>query len=176
MAYSDKKEHRGKAYSGMRVGGVHRWNYPDGIWKERKLTPSRWEISFTSHKQRRAKAPQGSGAETGSGYHWYILAHQWARKLDANTYATFMEGSKHLIAFRKPAWSGWNTQFRNQRSASQRVLKVLEEELKAQREVAAAEEPWDLPMFARLGRPSAKEEQAREVLTALAPEAPEVLA
>jgi len=63
--YAEAKEFEGKKYHGMRVGGIHRWSYPDGTWKERKTTPSDWEIVFTSHKHRLRRAPKGSGAETG---------------------------------------------------------------------------------------------------------------
>ena len=127
MAYGDEKQHRGAPYRGMRVGGVHRWSYPDGRWTERKVTPQRWEVSFTSRKQRRARAPEDSGAEVGSGYHWLIVAHQWAGKLDANTYATHMEGTKHLVSFRKPGWQGWTTQQRGHTSARLRTIMALEE-------------------------------------------------
>lgn len=127
MSYKEKKEHEGKTYRGMRVGGRHRWRYADGTWREEKATPDRWAFSYAAHKHRHARAPQGSGAEPGSGYHWLILAHQWVEKEDANTYATFMEGEKRLIAFRKPAWEQWNTQFGNQPSARERTVRALEE-------------------------------------------------
>ncbi|HEX2065594.1 MAG TPA: hypothetical protein VHI93_02170, partial [Candidatus Thermoplasmatota archaeon] len=94
--YGDVKEFRGKAYHGMKVGGVHRWDYPDGYWEERKVDPQRWEVMFRSLKRRKGKAPRGSGAGVGSGYHWLIVAHQWVHKLDDNTYSTLMEGSKYL--------------------------------------------------------------------------------
>lgn len=150
MAYEDKKEFEGRAYSGMRVGGIHRWNYPDGSWHERKVEPSRWRFTFTSHKHRRARAPEGSGAGVGSAYHWYVTAHQWVEKQDANTYATMMEGEKHLLGFRKPEWREWNTQFKNQRSSRERLIRVLEGMLEELREVQAMENPWDLPMFDEL--------------------------
>ncbi|MEA3143351.1 MAG: hypothetical protein QOG31_675 [Thermoplasmata archaeon] len=115
--YGDAKEFHGKAYHGMKVGGVHRWDYPDGYWEESKLDPQRWEVMFRSLKRRRGKAPRGSGAGVGSGYHWLIVAHQWVHKLDANTYSTILEGHKYLVAFKKPDWGKWNTQFRNQKGA-----------------------------------------------------------
>ena len=127
MAYGDEKQHKGASYRGMPVGGVHRWTYPDGQWTERKVTPQRWEVAFTSRKQRRARAPEDSGAEVGSGYHWLIVAHQWAGKLDANTYATHLEGTKHLVSFRKPGWQGWTTQQRGHTSARLRTIMALEE-------------------------------------------------
>lgn len=127
MAYGDEKDFQGAHYRGMKVGGVHRWTYPDGKWTERKVTPQRWQVAFTSLKRRRAKAPESSGAEVGSGYHWLIVAHQWAGKLDANTYATHLEGTKHLVSFRKPGWRGWTTQQRGHTSARLRTILALEE-------------------------------------------------
>lgn len=125
--YGDPKEFQGRQYHGMKVGGVHKWTYPDGVWEERKLDPQRWEVTFRSLKRRRTRAPRGSGAGVGSGYHWLIVAHQWAHKLDANTYATLMEGHKYLVAFKKPDWGKWNTQFRHQKGARAKTLKALQD-------------------------------------------------
>jgi hypothetical protein len=127
MLYGDAKEFHGKQYHGMRVGGVHRWDYPDGVWEEQKLDTGRWKVAFRSLKRRRSKAPRGSGAGVGSGYHWLIVAHQWVRKLDANTYSTVMEGHKYLVSFKKPDWGKWNTQFRNQKGARAKTIKCLQD-------------------------------------------------
>lgn len=127
MAYADEKEHEGQPYRGMKVGGLHLWTYPDGKWTERKVTPQQWDVAFTSLKRRRRRAPEGSGAEVGSGYHWLIVAHQWAGKTDANTYATHLEGSKHLLSFRKPGWKGWTTQQAGHKSARARTIAILEQ-------------------------------------------------
>lgn len=127
MAYGEEKESGGLRYRGMRVGGVHRWTYPDGKWTERKVTPQRWDVAFTSRKVRRNKAPDNSGAEVGSGYHWLVVAHQWVGKMDDNTYATHLEGTKHLLAFRKAGWQGWTTQQRGHTSARLRAIMALEE-------------------------------------------------
>lgn len=129
MAYQDPKEHAGRSYHGMKVGGTHRWSYPDGEWKEKKLEPNRWHVEFTSLKRRKRRAPRGSGAELGSGYHWLVVAHQWVTKLDANTYATQMEGEKYLIAFKKPDWGGWNTELRGRKGARQKTIQALEDAL-----------------------------------------------
>jgi frataxin-like iron-binding protein CyaY len=129
--YGEAKEFKGRSYHGMKVGGVHRWTYPDGQWTERKVQPDRWDITYTSLKRRNRKAPRGSGAEVGSGYHWFITAHQWVEKVDANTYATHLEGSKYLVAFRKPDWPVWNTQFRNaKRRARERTVAALQDAIR----------------------------------------------
>ena len=128
MAYAGEKTYGSAKYHGMKVGGVHHWTYPDGQWTERKVAPDQWDFTFTSLKRRNRKAPAGSGAEVGSGYHWLIIAHQWVDKLDANTYATQLEGRKHLLAFRKPDWPLWNTQFRNARQgARERTIAALKD-------------------------------------------------
>lgn len=128
MTYSDEKTYGSAKYHGMKVGGVHHWTYPDGQWSERKVKPDRWEVGFTSLKRRNRHAPSGSGAEVGSGYHWLIVAHQWVDKVDANTYATRLEGCKYLVAFKKPDWPVWNTQFRNaKRHAKEKTIVALQD-------------------------------------------------
>jgi frataxin-like iron-binding protein CyaY len=129
--YGEAKEFKGRAYHGMKVGGTHHWTYPEGQWTERKVQPDRWDVTYTSLKRRNKKAPRNSGAEVGSGYHWFITAHQWVEKLDANTYATHLEGSKYLVAFKKPDWPVWNTQFRNaKRHARERTIAALRDAIR----------------------------------------------
>jgi hypothetical protein len=36
--YNEYKEFKGRKYTGMRVGGTHRWYYDKGEWKETKST------------------------------------------------------------------------------------------------------------------------------------------
>src|ERR1051325_1156736 len=167
-AYGDPKQADGRAYRGMRVGGVHRWTYPDGKWTEQKVAPDRWRVTYTSLKRRRARAPAGSGAEVGSGYHWFLVAHQWADKLDANTYATHLEGAKYLVSFRKPGWKGWSTEMRGHKGARQRTIAILEDALAR---LKAGEEAGDLerPFSAEAMMELAKVFQA-EVVRPLQPE------
>src|SRR5262245_60283520 len=89
-SYDTFKQFEGKRYTGMAIGRGHKWRYDEGDWIERKLTPDKWEIHFTSVKRRRGHAPEGSGVPVGTEYHWYILADQTAKKLDANNYSTEM--------------------------------------------------------------------------------------
>jgi len=129
VAYDDLKEFGGKVYSGMPVGGEHRWEYPDGIWLERKVAPDRWTFTFSSLKRRARSAPEGSGAPVGTGYHWFILAHQKVRKLDRDTYETFMEGVKFKIAHRRPHWRYWSTEYQDQEPEKEILIRILEEYL-----------------------------------------------
>ena len=42
--YNEYKDFEGKKYTGMRVGGTHQWYYDKGEWKEKKITPDKWEL------------------------------------------------------------------------------------------------------------------------------------
>ncbi|MGZ3881900.1 MAG: hypothetical protein ACXVBF_11205 [Flavisolibacter sp.] len=97
-SYNEFKNFEGQQYSGMKVGRSHRWHYDKGEWKETKITPDLWEISYAVTKRRVGKAPEGSGVPVGTEYHWYILAHQNVRKLDANDYTTSLTGLKFKLA------------------------------------------------------------------------------
>jgi hypothetical protein len=127
MGFDDIKLHGAQRYSGMRVGGRHEWDYTDGRWSETKIAPDQWDFSFRSTKRRRRHAPPGSGAPEGTGYHWLVLAHQRVRKLDEDTYATFMEGSKWKVAHKRPQWGRWSSEYPQARRARQRVVDILEE-------------------------------------------------
>jgi hypothetical protein len=74
--YNKFKTFQGKEYTGMQVGRSHKWNYDAGVWKETKITPDLWTISYAVTKRRAGKAPEGSGVPVGTGYHWYIFSHQ----------------------------------------------------------------------------------------------------
>lgn len=129
MAFDGVKAFEGRPYSGMRVGGEHRWIYPGGRWSERKVAPDRWEFAFDSLKERETSAPAGSGATVGTEYHWYLLAHQWVRKLDADAYATHMEGMKHKVAHKRAHWRRWNCEYPDQVPERDRLVAILEESL-----------------------------------------------
>ena len=113
----DLKEFQGKVYSGMSIGGEQLWEYPCGIWQERKAAPDRWVFTFRSQKRRTRAAPAGSGAPVGTRYHWFILAHMKVRKLDKDTYETSMEGVKYKVAHKRPTGG---TGARNTRITTQR--------------------------------------------------------
>src|SRR4051812_32934101 len=89
-SYNSYKFYNGKQYTGMKVGRGITWHYDEGVWKDKKISPDKWNISFEVKKRRAGHAPKGSGAPVGTEYHWYILAHQLVKKLDANTYSTAM--------------------------------------------------------------------------------------
>lgn len=134
MAYDDLKEFQGRPYSGMSVGGEHEWIYPNGRWRERKVAPDRWEFTFSSRKERERRAPEGSGVPTGTQFHWYLLAHQRVRKIDKDSYTTFMEGLKCKVAHKRPHWRKWSDEYPDQVPERERLIRILEEELASLRE------------------------------------------
>lgn len=89
--YNALKSFKGQVYSGMAVGGSHTWTYDAGTWKETKEEPDLWRIDYRTNKRRARKAPEGSGAPVGTEYHWLIVAHQHVKKVDANTYETYLK-------------------------------------------------------------------------------------
>ena len=108
----------------MKVGRSHKWYYDKGEWKETKITPDLWEISYAVTKRRAGKAPEGSGVPVGTEYHWYILAHQNVRKLNANDYTTSMTGLKYKLAHKRADKEKWSTTAKTQKK---RLVKLLQE-------------------------------------------------
>jgi hypothetical protein len=125
-AYNDFKSFNGKQYTGMKVGRSHKWYYDQGEWKETKITPDLWQISYAVVKRRAGKAPEGSGVPVGTGYHWYILAHQMVHKLNANDYTTELSGFKYKLAHRRADKAKWSGSANAQRK---RLIKLLEDAL-----------------------------------------------
>ena len=125
-SYDAVKEFEGRKYTGMRVGGSHNWCYRSGEWKETKTAPDKWEFTYLVNKRRKWDAPEGSGAPTGTEYHWYVLAHQKVRKLNANEYTTSMAGVKYKLAHRRPGSEDWSESGRAQ---LRHLIGILEENM-----------------------------------------------
>jgi hypothetical protein len=124
--YDALKTFAGKRYTGMAIGRGHTWRYDQGEWKEKKVSPERWEFSYTVTKRRKGHAPEGSGAPVGTEYHWYILAHQVVRKLNANDYSTAMTGIKFKLAHKRADKEAWSLDDPRQR---RQVIRLLEDQL-----------------------------------------------
>jgi hypothetical protein len=122
--YEEYKKFEGKQYTGMKVGRSHKWYYDKGEWKEKKVTPDKWEFTYAVNKRRAGQAPEGSGVPVGTEYHWYILAHQNVRKLNANSYTTSMTGLKYKLAHKRAEKVKWNESDNAQRK---RLIQILEE-------------------------------------------------
>jgi hypothetical protein len=122
--YNELKEFEGKKYTGMKVGGSHMWYYDKGEWKEKKITPDKWEFKYAVTKRRATYAPEGSGVPVGTEYHWYILADQNVRKVDANNYTTSMTGFKYKLAHKRAEREKWNIADCAQR---ERLIQILQD-------------------------------------------------
>lgn len=114
-SYDEFKDFGGKQYTGMKVGRSHKWNYDTGVWKETKITPDLWELYYAVTKRRAGHAPEGSGVPVGTGYHWYILAHQNVFKLNADDYSTSMSGLKFKLAHKRADKNKWSISAGTQR-------------------------------------------------------------
>jgi hypothetical protein len=124
VSYDEFKEYEGQRYTGMKVGRSHKWNYDQGVWKETKVTPDLWQISYAVTKRRAGRAPEGSGVPVGTEYHWYILAHQNVSKLNANDYTTSMTGMKFKIAYKKAGSDKWSA---SQKAQRKRMIRFLQD-------------------------------------------------
>src|SRR5436190_18415294 len=122
--YNELKTFEGQQYTGMMVGRSHKWKYDAVDWKETKITPDLWEISYAVTKPRAGHAPEGSGVPVGTEYHWYILAHQNVRKLNANDYTTSMTGLKYKLAHKRFDKEKWSATTKTQRK---RLIKLLQD-------------------------------------------------
>lgn len=124
-SYNKFKAYGDKLYSGMQIGRSHHWIYDAGDWRETKITPDLWEISYAVTKRRKGRAPEGSGVPVGTGYHWYILAHQHVEKLNANDYSTAMSGLKFKLAHKRASKEKWSVSGPTQRKHLIRFLKDI---------------------------------------------------
>ena len=131
-SYNQYKKFEGKQYSGMQVGRSHSWYYDKGDWKETKITPDLWEIRYAVVKRRKGKAPEGSGVPVGTGYHWYIMAHQDVHKLNANDYTTVMTGLKYKLAHKRVTKDKWSATAKTQRRHLVDFLKEMIKQLTAE--------------------------------------------
>jgi hypothetical protein len=124
-SYNEFKQFEGRQYTGMAIGRSHHWDYDAGDWKETKITPDLWEISYAVTKRRRGHAPEGSGVPVGTAYHWYILAHQNVKKLNANDYTTAMSGLKFKLAHKRADKDKWSVKAPTQRKHLVKFLKEV---------------------------------------------------
>src|SRR5215208_3648725 len=130
--YNEYKEFEGRRYTGMKVGGIHQWNYERGEWREKKTAPDKWEFTYATNKRRAWNAPEGSGVPVGTEYHWYVLAHQTVAKMSANDYTTSLNGLKFKIAHKRAGSDKWSATPRTQRKRMIRFLQGVIADLEKQ--------------------------------------------
>src|SRR5256714_7184233 len=138
VSYDEFKTYEGRRYTGMKVGRSHKWYYDKGEWKEKKITPDLWEISYAVTKRRAGRAPEGSGVPVGTAYHWYVLAHQNVCKLNANDYTTSMSGLKFKIAYKRADTGKWSATPQTQRKRMIAFLRDVIKDLEKEQEESAA--------------------------------------
>jgi hypothetical protein len=137
VSYDQFKEYEGRKYTGMKIGRSHKWHYDRGEWRETKVTPDLWKISYAVTKRRAGRAPEGSGVPVGTEYHWYILAHQNVCKLNANDYTTALDGLKFKISHKRAGSGKWSATPATQRK---RMVKFLRDVIRdLEREAAGTE-------------------------------------
>ncbi|WP_276374537.1 hypothetical protein [Chryseolinea sp. H1M3-3] len=124
-SYNEFKQFDGQQYTGMTIGRSHKWYYDKGEWKETKITPDLWQISYEVTKRRAGKAPEGSGVPVGTAYHWFILAHQNVKKLNANDYTTSMTGLKYKLSHKRATKEKWSSTTKTQRKHLINFLKEI---------------------------------------------------
>ena len=151
VSYDEFKQYEGQRYTGMKVGRSHKWYYDKGEWKEKKITPDLWQISYAVTKRRAGRAPEGSGVPVGTEYHWYIAAHQNVSKLNANDYTTSMTGLKFKVAYKKADSGKWSASERAQRKRLIKFLQSVIDDLEKQE----AEEPEKKETKPKRWRPAA---------------------
>ena len=157
--YNAFKEFEGKRYTGMAIGRTHKWYYDAGEWKEKKVTPEKWEINYAVTKRRAGRAPEGSGVPVGTEYHWYILAHQIVRKLNANDYTTAMSGLKFKLAHKRADTEKWSAGEKAQRNKLIKLLKEMIAELEA--EAKSKPNPKATMAVSSDGKPAARGKRSK---------------
>lgn len=131
-SYNDYKFFEGKQYTGVKIGRGHKWYYDKGVWKDKKISPDKWEINYSVTKRRAGHAPEGSGAAVGTQYHWYIIAHQHVTKLNADDYSTSLVGLKFKLAHKRAEKSTWSASTKAQRNKAIKILKGILKDLEDQ--------------------------------------------
>ena len=132
VSYDEFKEYEGQRYTGMKIGRSHKWYYDQGEWKETKVTPDLWQISYAVTKRRAGRAPEGSGVPVGTQYHWYVVAHQNVAKQTANDYTTSLAGLKFKIAHKRAGSEKWSATPRTQRKRMINFLRSVLADLERQ--------------------------------------------
>ena len=162
VSYDEFKTYEGRRYTGMKIGRSHKWYYDKGEWKEKKITPDLWQISYAVTKRRAGRAPEGSGVPVGTEYHWYVLAHQNVCKLNANDYTTSMSGLKFKIAYKRADTGKWSATPQTERKRMISFLRDVIEDLEKEQEEGAVP-----PAQLDAGRPSVRLGQRRRPPTVM---------
>ena len=163
VSYDEFKSYEGRKYTGMKIGRSHKWLYDQGEWKEKKITPDLWQISYAVTKRRAGRAPEGSGVPVGTEYHWYVLAHQNVTKLNANDYTTSLSGLKFKIAHKRAGSEKWSATGKTQRKRMIRFLQDVIRDLENPPEVEPEPALEQTPKRPARKRPARKQPTRKAV-------------
>ncbi len=125
--YNAIKKYKDKVYTGMSIGGSHNWNYNNGKWFEVKNAPDIWKFTFDCVKKRAIPAPEKSGVNVQTKYHWFIVANQFATKLDNDSYSTHMSGVKFKLGHKRPYWRDFSYKYPEQTPYKEKVIAILQD-------------------------------------------------
>ena len=168
-SYERPKTFHGQQYTGMAVGRTHKWYYDKGEWKEKKITPDLWEISYAVTKRRAGRAPEGSGVPVGTEYHWYIAADQIVKKINANDYTTSMTGFKYKVGHKRADSDKWSASDAAQKRRLVKFLQELIESIEGGDSLAPEISAAEAKTSAKAGRKTAaRKPAARRRKTSLA--------
>lgn len=167
VSYNEFKEYEGQRYTGMKIGRSHKWRYDQGEWKETKITPDLWQVSYAVTKRRAGRAPEGSGVPVGTEYHWYVLAHQNVAKQTANDYTTSLTGLKFKIAHKRAGSEKWSATPKTQRKRMIRFLQTVIADLEKQNDTEDT-------VMSTQEKPAAREPRTARARRSIAKPAPRV--
>ena len=98
----------------------------------------------------------------GTEYHWYILAHQNVRKLDANSYTTTLTGLKYKLAHKRADKDKWSVTEKTQRKKLIKILQDLIKQLEKDPEEAKAEAIKKAPLRKTRVKKTSKRRKEKE--------------
>ena len=122
--------------------------------------PAKWKFTYNVGKKRAGHAPEGSGVPVGTEYHWYIIADQIVKKLDANNYSTEMTGSKYKVAHKRATKENWSADNAKQKREIIKILKDMIAKLETQPEPEMPAEKGKAKSTRNQSRPSCSLAQA----------------
>lgn len=79
---------------GVKTGYKAWWKYK-GVWKEKKVKPGNWKLSFRATKNRKAKS--FGSHPIGRRIRWKIIGFQDVIKTKKGQYQTHLYGNKKLV-------------------------------------------------------------------------------
>jgi hypothetical protein len=91
--------------------------------ERKKATPDKWQFNYNVTKKGSGNSPEGSDIPVGTEYHWYILANQNVKKLDANNYTTSMVALEYKLAHKPADRNNWSS---SDNAKLKRLIEIFE--------------------------------------------------